>query len=289
MLWKNLVCSGGGIKGLAFLGALRALEEHQPVADLTGFAGSSSGAITAGLLAVRCPIERLGEILATTDFERFKDDSFGVIRDTYRVFEEYGYYKGDYFRDWYAALLDDQTGVTDITFKGVFDTYGTDLKITTSNLNRQRGQVYDHVATPDMKVVDAVRASMSIPLFFKCARNDDNDVLVDGGLLNNYPIYLFDNIDETLGLKLTPGDKIASPIEPVEIADIYQYANALVGVLLEQIDRLHIRDDYWKVTVPIDTGSIKTTDFNLTDDEKSFLVDSGYESVTRYIRHRSRL
>lgn len=283
-MFKNLVCSGGGIKGIAFLGAIRVLQEHGLLEQFTGFAGSSSGAITAGLLAVRCPIGRLEKILGDTDFNLFKDDSFGVLRDTYRVFEEYGFYKGDYFQQWYADLLKEQTGTVDITFRGVYEKYGTDLKITASNLSRQCLEVYDHRKTPDMKVSDAVRRSMSIPLFFKCVRNKEQQVLVDGGLLNNYPINLFD-LRETLGLKLIPAAEMPGlpEQEPESIDDIYSYTKGLIGVMLEQIDRLHIRKDYWKVTVPIDTGTVKTTDFNLSAEQKSFLISSGYDATSKFL------
>lgn len=282
---KNLVLEGGGIKGVAYVGSIQALHELEILDDITGFAGSSAGAITAGLLAVKYPVNNLQNILRNTDFNKFKDDSIGITRDTMRFFKDFGIYKGDYFLKWYSNLLKEHTGIENITFKQANDKYKTVLKITASNLNKQKIEIYDHLNTPDMTVQDAVRASMSIPLFFKCVRNKENDVIVDGGMLNNYPINLFDNeLDKTIGLKLMSHNEINEIEELDEITNIHSYIKSLIGTLLEQIEKLHVKKQYWRFTISINTGNIKTTQFNLTEEDKEFLIINGYTSVMNYFK-----
>ncbi len=285
-MWDNLVFSGGGVKGIAFLGGLTALKEKGILEKVTGFAGSSSGAITAGLLSVRFSLDDTAEVLRNTDFEEFKDDSFGILMDIARIIDEFGLYKGDKFRKWYGSLLQKQTGIKGITFAQAHEKYGTHLKVTAANLSRQKLEIYDYVQNPDMKIEDAVRASMSIPFFFKCVRNDRGDVIVDGGLLDNYPIDIFGENSSTLGFKLVPQHKMDASgkftgdyEEYDEINNVYDYGKALIGTLLEQLARMHIDKGFWEATVIINTADVKTTDFNLTDDKKEVLIRNGYTAV----------
>ena len=66
-----------------------------------------------------------------------------------------------------------------------------------SNLSRHQVEIFSAETTPEVAVADAVRMSMSIPLFFESLRFDGHqfgkgDYYVDGGLYNNYPIHIFD-------------------------------------------------------------------------------------------------
>ena len=189
--FENLVFEGGGVKGLAFCGALKVLEERGIITDVKGLAGSSAGAITAGLLACGYTSDEILDELKPKDFNEFKDDDFGIFRDVKRLMTEFGFFAGKEFHRWYGELLAKRIGHPDVTFGEIFEKYERELVVTGTCLNRRETHYYTRKRNPHMPVRDAVRISMSIPLFF-AAVEWKGDFLVDGGVLNNYPIWVFD-------------------------------------------------------------------------------------------------
>lgn len=289
-----LVFEGGGIRGIGFGGCMRFMEEYDLLRNVKGMAGSSAGAIVAAGVAVGYTAQEIIDVLSSTDFTTFKDDSWGVVFDIVRLFTQYGIYKGDAFFKWFSGLMEKKTGKADITFKEVFERYGKHLVITGSCLNRAQSY-YFHYQDPkyaDMPVALAVRISMSIPLFWKAVRLGD-DVMVDGGVLNNYPIWVFDgkfigdpdvsdysmNKTKTLGFKLmTEGEQPDSTLYHVneKIDGPVDYGKAFLNAMLIQIERGHIREGYWKRTVCVNTHDISSLDFSLSDEKKKLLIHEGY-------------
>ena len=117
--FRNLVFEGGGVKGIAYVGALKALEERGVIEEIVRVGGTSAGAINAVLLSVGYSLEETKEVLWELDFNNFMDDSWGVIRDTNRLIEKFGWYKGDYFRDWIGKLIKEKTGNSESTFADI--------------------------------------------------------------------------------------------------------------------------------------------------------------------------
>ncbi len=322
--FRNLVFEGGGVKGIAYVGALQELDQRGILKDIVRVGGTSAGAITAILLGLNYSLPDIDSILRTLDFKRFMDDSWGIIRDTDRLLSEFGWYKGDYFRSWIANIIKDKTGNSEATFNDIAAQTNKqgfrDLYFIGTNLSTRFSEVFSNEHTPRMVVADAVRISMSIPLFFSAKRSFRGDVYVDGGLLDNYPVKLFDRrkyVDtyaaqttyyqqhnqalaeagkgvseyvfnqETLGFRLDSAKEIAvfrDHAEPPHeaIKDFFDYAKALIGTVLDSQDSLHLHSDDWQRTVYIDSLGVKTTDFNLTNETKQNLVASGRSGVQTY-------
>lgn len=320
--FKNLVFEGGGVKGVGYVGAMKVLEKKGILPQIFRVGGTSAGAINATLFAAGYDIDKTQDILMNLDFNEFKDDSWGVLRDLNRLREEYGWYKGDYFREWMGDLLKDKGFSRDVTFRTLAGETGRELFLYATNLSTQFGEVYSPEHTPRKRVVDAVRRSMSIPLFFTAVRDDRKDVFVDGGLLNNYPVKLFDRLKyldnkklkrtpdyykgendklslkstntrsyiynkETLGFRLDSGREIAvfrDGQEPQheKIENLLDYTMQLVKTILSVQENQHLHSDDWHRTVYIDTKGYSTFDFNLSSDSKKELIKSGQEAAESY-------
>jgi NTE family protein len=202
--WKNLVFEGGGVKGLAYAGTLKVLEEQGVLEDIVRVGGSSAGGITAGMLALGMKPDDIEEEMDKTDFKRFMDDDWGVVRDTNRLLKEYGWHKGEAFKNWFRKIIRKNDLRDDITFAELKKKPNTrDLYMTGTNINYMYTKLFSHEHTPEMQIVDALRITMSFPFFFKAVSSKDdmggelkepkNSVFIDGGLLRNYPINFFDN------------------------------------------------------------------------------------------------
>ncbi len=190
--FENLIFEGGGVKGIAYVGVFQELQDREIIGNIKRVGGTSAGAINAVLLSLGYSLQETRDILMELDFNNFMDDSWGIIRDAKRLFDEFGLYKGDFFKQWIGDRIREKAGNENATFNEFKNKKFLDLYLIGSNLSTGFSEVFSCEHTPRMRVADAVRISMSIPLFFTAIRNMRSDVYVDGGLFNNYPIKLFD-------------------------------------------------------------------------------------------------
>lgn len=294
----NLVFEGGGVRGIAFCGAIKKLEECGVLGignPVTRIIGSSAGSMAATAVAIGYTSNELEKIFRETDFRDFQDSSFGIVRNVTRLFRKFGYYKGDALEKWLRKLIAAKTGNGDMTFQELYNEKGIELTITGTSLSRRRTVYYNMHTTPDMKLYVANRISSSIPGYYACVtlKGEDGkrDVLVDGGVLNNYPIHYFDDKtserEQTLGLKLMGSDEQVS--EHLyhgynEINNVADYISELINSLFIQLDRAHIDEQYWKRTIPINTFEVKTTEFNMSKKVQDKLIQSGYDCTEHYFQ-----
>ena len=278
--FQNLVLEGGGVKGIAYAGAFEVLEQQGILKQVGPVAGTSAGAITATLVALRYEPDQIRSLIFNIPFENFKDGgSTGLIR----LFKHFGWFKGDYFLDLMRCLITNQTKKPVTTFKDLKDMGFRDLHVFSTDLSTGKSMEFSAANTPDVEVALAVRMSMSIPLFFASVDFNDN-LFVDGGVLRNYPIDAFDTRaaanPATLGLHLN-----GKPAARAEIKGFPGYARNLFEVLLDvQVIDLETNPPDLQRSVLIDNLGISTTDFNLTRAQKIALIASGVQCTCRYLK-----
>ena len=194
--FRNLVFEGGGVKGIAYVGAMKVLEEKGIMPSIERVGGTSAGAINAVMAGLGYTSAQTMEVMNKLDFKKFMDDDVGVFRDIDRLLNEFGWHKGAFFRKWIGKVIKKKTGNADATFADVQKIKKSkgfrDMYFIGANISTHFAEVFSHEHTPRVCIADAVRISMSIPLFFASYRSPRGDVYVDGGLLDNYPVKLFD-------------------------------------------------------------------------------------------------
>jgi NTE family protein len=136
--------------------------------------------------------------------------------------------------------------------------------------------------------------SMSIPVFFVPVHIKKH-VVVDGGMLSNFPVWLFDSDGTpdwpTFGLKLVEPDprtpiseRISDEVRPSGgLGALVAYAKGLVATMTEFYDRLYLEKDTFVRTITIPTLGIATTDFDLTRAQAEQLYDSGREAAEKFL------
>lgn len=282
--FKNIVFEGGGARGVAYGGTLLIMEERGILKKLERYAGASAGALTALLLSIGYTASDVFDILIKFDFNDLLDDSWGISVDLYRVYKQYGYYKGDYLQEYVRKLIEDKTNIHRITFQKLYELTKKDLILVTTNVSKDRTMYLSRYTTPDMPVDLGVRASMSIPFMFKPVIYN-GDYLCDGGVSNNYPINIFDgnypNDDfdslfkksnpETIGLKLMGDDETRDARifqNPQTIKNISTYGTAILTHILNRIERSAVKVGYYERTLVVPTGNLETANFALTRETK---------------------
>ncbi|ENX62950.1 MULTISPECIES: patatin-like phospholipase family protein [Acinetobacter] len=180
--FRNLCFEGGGVKGIAYVGAMQILEQRGLLKEIRRVGGTSAGAINALLFALGYTNQEQKEILSSTDFEKFMDNSFLITSDIKRLMSEYGWNKGDYFLTWIGDLVGKKLGNRKATFKDLKNAGRPELHVIGTNLSTGYLEVFSVERHEDMALVDALRISMSIPLFFTAVNyGSPENVYVDGG------------------------------------------------------------------------------------------------------------
>lgn len=279
--YRGIALEGGGVAGTAYAGLIDVLEEMGLYAKLTHFAGSSAGAMVAALMACRVSPHKIKEVLMQLDFKELEDNSWFIFRDIYRLYTEYGWNKGDAIEKVYGDILDEYVGDRNITYADIKSKYNATL-ITTSTDFSEGITIYRSPETsPEMSILKGIRESASIPLFYCPVINEDK-VIVDGGVLNNYPIqklYEYLPREQVFGAKLT-NSAPSNRLKNKKPTNVLEYIRILVQMLHDQNLRVHVSKDDWKQTINIDIGKVSATDFNISKEGKMKLIKQG-QAATR--------
>ncbi|PUA83009.1 patatin-like phospholipase family protein [Nocardioides currus] len=309
MALSDLVLEGGGVKGAGLAGAVHVLAGHY---DFHRVAGTSAGAIVASLVAAGLSDE-LEALTIDTDFTDFLDEGaagrfLGPLGNGIDLLAREGIHRGRTLHRWIRDTLA-RAGVEtwgDLRLPGATSRTPIEhryrLVVIVSDVSRGRmlRLPWDYQPllgiSPDaMPVADAVRASASIPFFFRPWRLPVDPaltdgrreiVLTDGGMLSNYPIDLFD--DEpghpTFGIKLSARLPLCDQ-RWHDADDPLSLAKALVATMTNAHDQVHVdRPSVTSRTVFVETSGVRSTDFRLSCAAKRGLFDNGVEAASRFLR-----
>lgn len=294
------VFEGGGVKGIGFAGALAVAEQRG--VEWQNLAGTSAGAIVAALVAAGYGSAELHDVLSALDYRRFKDasavDRIPLAGPVISLVTQKGIYQGDYFHDWLEGLLAAK-GIK--TFGDLVipdeteERYRFKLNVIASDISLGKllvlpGDIRDYGGRPeDLNVADAVRMSMSIPFFYepvklKNLKTGHASYIVDGGILSNYPVWLFDSESApswpTIGFKLVEPDAG----EPANIKGPVSLLGALFSAMMEAHDERYIEDHDFVRTVAIPTLGVRTTEFDISKERSEALYESGRTAAEKFFR-----
>jgi NTE family protein len=284
--FENLVLQGGGVVGIAYAGALEALEQQGILPRIRRVAGTSAGAITAALVALRYSPAEIRSILADLDFRRFKDAG-GKLHGAEQLLRNFGIYRGEAFRDWLRGVIARKAGDPGLTFAGLrANPAFADLHVVATDLNRGASVEFSFDTTPELPVADAVRRSMSIPLFYEAVVAGET-MYIDGGVMRNFPIRIFDPLADgsappnprTLGLSLLHEHDTPRPIPGLE-AYTHRLFDAMLSAQHEHLMRSPPDRDR---TVFISAQGMRPTDFDLTREQQIRLIDGGLRDTCGYL------
>jgi predicted acylesterase/phospholipase RssA len=268
-----LVMKGGGIKGLAYVGAL---EELQRYFKFDWFVGTSAGAIVAILLGCGYNTEELKNELAQKNFNDFRDAGF--LKAIWNLFTKGGAYEAHAFTNWLDKLL-----AKKLDFG--FDVKLCDLPNRTTVYASKEGEkalVFDSV-NPEKKnnrAAYAARCSMAIPFIFTPEKEQGLDIF-DGGTQNNYPVdILLQHNPNTKFVGLYLGDEFFEGFP--KRRGIIGIAKKLFSIWTEALDIESLRK-YKDNTIIIDPRPISLLDFSLNEEEKQFLLQCGRYYTRKYL------
>jgi NTE family protein len=308
----DLVLEGGGVKGIALVGALEVLEERGY--RFNRVAGSSAGAIAGSMVAAGIPATKIAEIMRSVDYRKFADGGpltrFLPVKAV-SLLASKGIYRGRFLADWLEEQLTKHSPrynlgtFADLAYedpekaRSLPESRAFNLVVTASDLSNGRLRFlpwdFQHFNRPagEQRIVDAVRVSMSIPFFYRPVTWTEQDGhktwLVDGGMLSNFPITVFDAPANarprwpTLGIKLSSRPGAAVEVAN-RVAGPLSFGVALLRTMMGFHDGMHIDSaDAVARTIFVDTGQVRTTQFDLSEADREMLYDNGRSAATKFL------
>lgn len=286
------VFSGGGVKGIAMIGAIKAIEEK-------GFtfirvAGTSAGSIIASLVASGYSSDEIYKMMDEINLKDFLDPRKTFLPAPFGkwilLYWRLGLYKGNVLEGWIAEKL---------ALKGIrtfADLPPNKLRVIASDLTNGRLVVLPNdlpkygISIETFPISKAIRMSCSIPYFFepvKIKSGDASNVVVDGGVLSNFPMWLFDQenvkkVRPVIGIKLTSNGTNHPPKNKINNA--IQMFEALFETMKDAHDARYISRKHEKNIIFIPTEGVLSTEFDLSNERKQALFQVGEKSAKEFFK-----
>lgn len=291
-MYANGVFEGSGVKGTGIVGAVCYFEEQGY--RWKNVAGTSSGSIIAAFLAAGYSGLELKDILLNLDYKIFMDktkiQSIPLVGKGLGIVLQKGIYSGDEIEKWVEAMLEakGKTRFKDISINGrsrlkliAADVTSRDILILPDDLKKYG------IDPMDFPISTAVRMSCSIPLYFrpyKLISKSGTNYIVDGGILSNFPIWIFDT--GTIPTNPTLGFKINEPPSHTSIGktDTLSFVLDIIETVINEDESRCIKDADLIRTITIPSSGIKTTDFDISMEDRMMLFNAGYFSAKEFYK-----
>lgn len=276
-LYKNLVLSGGSIKGISHIGAIKKLIDEKLIdlKKIKSIAGASAGSIFGLLIALGFDIDEIWNFIYYLDVKNM------VKPDFYSFLKKCGVESGCIIHNLIEEILTKKTGIKHINFRQLYELTKIHFIVVGSCLTTRKPIYYDYINTSNFKVSVAIRISIGIPGFF-IPFTIGNNKYVDGGILDNYPMHLFnDRLHETIGILIC--NEYNTKYKYPE-----QYLMAIMNLFMyNYFEKTALQ--YKNNTIYVDKciNEIHMFSFDISNKNKIELFDNGVSAVEDFIRRKN--
>tara|TARA_B100000902_G_scaffold126588_1_gene126070 strand:+ start:41 stop:904 length:864 start_codon:yes stop_codon:yes gene_type:complete len=270
-IWNidTLVLSSGGANGVIFFGAANLLKEYGILQNIKHYIGCSAGAITSALLA--CDIDPKEFVEKTLYFE---------ICDWNNNFNpSEGILKVNKLKNLLHETIGNRT-MKDINKR---------LTFSTLNLSQNKTVYIDTLTHPDIKIVDAVIMSSSIPVVFPCVKYND-DLYIDGAITDCFPIHKCTNSSSTLGIYISMfnRERELAVFNKGGISSIMGYTKLILSSVMNELEQLRNISDYTVLDISNSQKTL-TNMLSITPEQKVFFFHSGIDKTKHFINQQYEL
>ena len=270
-----LVMSGGGIKGIAHIGALKALDDLNMLNDITILTGVSAGGIICTLYNIGYTPDELLAFVSLFDINKL--DSMELMN----IASTFGLNDGKNVSIVLEKLFDEKGIDHNITFLELFKKTKKKLILGTSCINDKKSYYFSYETYPNMSVITAVKMSMAIPIYFHPIRFE-NKLFVDGGCRDNYPIQLFkDELDSVIGVYLAANQSCVTDIDNIE-----DFLMNTIQCLFEGVTHNSTKGfEKQTIKLTLNQDSHNPLGSKLSEDKIKELFLTGYNAVIEKFNH----
>ena len=273
--YTKMVISGGGINGIAIVGAISEFANYYDINEIKEIIGVSVGSVIAILIAVGYKMNEIENLFEDIEMNKFTE------YDLQNVFYSYGVDNGEMSKRLLKAVVANKKYDVGLTFKQLYEKRDIKLIITVTNLTLGRAEYLCIDNHPNMPIVDAVRISMSFPLMYTPVEYEKN-MYIDGGVLAPYPIEYFEGADDVIGFLIN-----RSGMRKYESDSLDKYLYSLLFIILDVYQDKHYIG-YEDNTVFMEKKDLieNVLSFNLTKEMKKDLMKKGRKCFVKYIANK---
>ena len=270
---KNLVLSGGGIKAIAHIGVLQALEDKNILKNINTIVGCSAGALVGFLYTIGYSPKELYKLIIKFDFNSIKSSKINIMN----LLDKFGIDNGEKFIKILKKFLRKKKIDEHITFENLFKISKINLIVNASCLNNKECYYFSHKTYPLLPVITAIRMSTAFPLFFTPVLFE-NKLFTDGGCIDNLPMHLFSNtINNTIGIFLDTSVSYKKNINNIE-----DFLTNIIECLFMGISKIYTKNYINVIKIIFD--DVNVLDFNITDVKKYNLYIKGYNQTINFFK-----
>lgn len=287
----TLIFSGGGVRGIVFVGALEELQQQYPgvLSQLKHVAGTSIGAIMALLLACRIELPRIKSLFCSS-----------LWNDLYQEIDLSGLF-------FHLGMLDSMKTIwpsvvqflrsPEETFAELKQRTGVNLLVCVTNVDTKRYEYHSAELTPLYEVAKSVVASCALPVIFSPVVIHKRRY-VDGGVLNNTPVSDFLHLRRTLILRIVNasplvggnGSASANTLEHSHprildhLSDImYAMADFIEDEQMKQIPS-EFRNHVLTFSFDRSSGSPTSFTFSLSERQRNEICETGRQTMRTFLK-----
>lgn len=272
--YKALVLSGGGVKGLAHLGALKYLEERDLIKKINYYSGTSVGGLIIILYVIGYSAEELFKVLKKIDFKKLQNSS------PKNFVEKFGFDEGKKIETALQKCFIKKSIDINITLQELFLKTGKNIILTTTCVNKKIPYYLSHINFPDLPVLKAVKMSFALPMFF-CPVTHNNNHFIDGGCMDNFPFSILlskVNYKNILGIYIKDFKN-----ETENIDSLQRFIFDTILCLMEDHARRSYRG-FEDQTVLINCKNVTAMNLDLSQNDKEQLFELGYNECQKYLK-----
>ena len=264
--YDTICLSGGGVKGISFIGALEYIEENKYIElqSINNFVGTSIGSIVSFFLSLDYTIEEIKEFIMDFNFTKLIPEI-----NIENILLLHGVDTGEKIMLIVSHFLKEKYNIDDITFEEHYKLTNKKLTIIGTNFTKSCEEVFNYELTPNMSVLTAIRISMSIPIMFTPVHYNDN-YYIDGGVVNNFPLNHC-NPNTTLGIYIKNSNNNM-------LENIISLSIGCISIITDNISIKHCINNNYDI-IEIKNYNAEFTNFELTSEIKQKLYTLGIEAA----------
>jgi predicted acylesterase/phospholipase RssA len=267
----HIVFAGNALRSLCICGILRYIYCYKMDVNIRDVAGTSMGAFFSLAYALKIPIERLEKML----YNIMKTDITKVYPNNFiNLINEYGLNNSRDYLNEFRVYIKEIYNQDDITFLDLTKKTGINLYISVTEVNTGSNIIFNVDEHPNVSVLDAISASMCLPILSKPVKINDK-YYIDGYLTNNFPIEVFSHINSEFILGVGVNTRKECILNMKEMTFINYFYN-LFHMVYKNTDTLCYYNklkNHKNILFITDSPVKSILNPNITDDYIDFSID----------------
>lgn len=280
---KRIVFTGGGLRTLGHFGVLEVLQKKGLLKQVKEYIGVSAGALVGFCAMLGYTINEMKQVVTEFDFTALQNIHPELMLD---FFSQYGVDSGEQLEKFLKSLLRIKQYPVDMTFAQWAEKNSVQFRCFATNLNTCQLKEFSVKATPDVSFVFALRASMSLPMYFTPTKDEQSgQLLVDGGVIHNFPLNCLTEEEKETALGVS---FLYSKNTVEEISDFFGFIGQLYNCGFNPRTYQVQKENPLRCII-IPTGSMSAYNFDLTKEFREELIELGRKAAEEFCRNYLRL